>query len=273
MEIKNLIGLEKPLKKLYKRILGKLNLSPVELRKLKKKLQLETIATGPFQKEEKMCPNTRALSIKLNTEQFGDNKVIRKYFNQNGITNIELWLFYLLFGLPAKFSKSFAEKSLATFKAVVVEKEERKRDPSNWLVLSLWHAQEYFETLCILREKHNENEIQSSKELNITHRALWTSLIAEVRKLFDNSRYPNYSLRKIPFFQKQPHKDIVDSIYGNRIISRIINTGNTFTLHLGEDEAEILPVSEICDSNLGDLLKKLEEPIELFNKKRYSEKD
>ncbi len=137
--------------------------------------------------------------------------------------------------------------------------------PANWLDMSLRFASEYFEELCAMRNKYTKAEIQQSKKLTIMHRSLWTSLIAEIRKLFDNSRdYPNYSLRKIDFFKQNQYKSIVDTVYGEKIISRIIKTGNTFTLHLSKNKRDILSVSEICDSNLGELLNKLKKPIQDF---------
>jgi hypothetical protein len=143
-----------------------------------------------------------------------------------------------------------------------------RSNPGDWLLISLMHAQEYFNFLCVFRKRHTEAQIQSDKELNTIHRAVWTALIAEIRKLFDDSRYPNHSLRKSVFSKSSDeNKLIINDVYGNQIIQKIINTANTFTLHLSEEKTNILPVSQICDSDLGNLLKKLEYPIKQFNEK------
>lgn len=146
-------------------------------------------------------------------------------------------------------------------------KEVYKTNPGDWMLISLIHAQEYFDFLCTFRKKYRDDQIQSSKELNTIHRAVWTSLIAEIRKLFDDSRYPNHSLRNSEFFKEELNKSLINTIYGNKILQKIITTANTFTLHLAEEKTKILSVSEICDSNLGDLLKKLEDPIRKFSQR------
>ena len=109
------------LKKLYKQIVTKLNLSQTELEKLRDKLTMENVCAGPFQNDKMMCPNTNALAIKLDVKHFSNDTEIRKYFNQNGITSMNLWMFYILFDLPAMFSKSFTKKSLSVFKTAIDE--------------------------------------------------------------------------------------------------------------------------------------------------------
>ena len=67
------------------------------------------------------------------------------------------------------------------------------------LKFSLRFAKEYLKTLCEMQKFHNEIEIQESKELTIIQRALWTSLIIEVGRLFDT--YKSKSKKVISFKQ------------------------------------------------------------------------
>ena len=144
----------------------------------------------------------------------------------------------------------------------------KERNPAIFLSLSPRFAQEYFEQLGNIRKKYGEDYIQESKELTIHHRALWTALIVEIRKLFGASfkEYKNCSLLEIDFFKEEPHKKVIDFVYGNRIIQKILETSNTFTIHLGKDKEEILSVNEICNSDLKKLLTQLQEPISIFEK-------
>jgi hypothetical protein len=57
------------LKSQYKKILIKLDLSRVQLISLQNRLQSRYICTGPFVKEQKMCPNTTALALKINEQE------------------------------------------------------------------------------------------------------------------------------------------------------------------------------------------------------------
>ena len=109
------------LKKLYKRIRRKLCLSQTELERLRDKLTKDNVCIGPFQDNKMMCPNTNALAIKHRVDYFSDTAEIRKYFHQYKVTNAELWMFYILFDIPAKLSKSFAEKSLSVLRTAVDE--------------------------------------------------------------------------------------------------------------------------------------------------------
>jgi len=107
------------LQMLYKRIIKKLCLSQNKLEILRGKLSIDNVCVGPFQDNNMMCPNTNALAIKHNIDHFSNNTEIRKYFHQNGVTNVELWMFYILFDMPAKLSKSYTEKSLSVFRTAV----------------------------------------------------------------------------------------------------------------------------------------------------------
>lgn len=144
----------------------------------------------------------------------------------------------------------------------------KERKPAIYLSLSLRFAKEYFGQLCNIRKKYGEDGIQESKELTIYHRALWSALIVEIRKLFGASfkEYKNCSLLEINFFKEEPYKKVIDSVYGNRIIQKILKTSNTFTVHLGENKEEILPVNEICNSDLKKLLEQLQNSVSAFEK-------
>ena len=85
---------------------------------------------------------------------------------------------------------------------IIPEYTNEERNASNFLSLSLKFSEEYLECLQDFRRKHTDTEIQVSNELNIIHRALWTSLVVEIRKLFGKSfkNYKNHSLKVIPFF-------------------------------------------------------------------------
>lgn len=141
-----------------------------------------------------------------------------------------------------------------------------KRNPTIFLPLSLRFAKEYLVQLCEIKRVYSEAQIQQSKELTIIHRALWTALVVEVRKMFDNSRFDSYSLKKIDFFQKEPHKSRVDRVYGDRVIQKIIKTGHTFTVHLGKNKEETYSTAEICNSNLEKLFTELKNSMDVFER-------
>ena len=107
-------------KYIYKKILKKISLNKKELLLLKKKLKGDNICAGPFVHNNKMCPNTTALSIKLK-RKFKDNNVVSKNFKQLGVSKIYLWLFYITFDIPSLLSKSFFEKKLDDLREAVDE--------------------------------------------------------------------------------------------------------------------------------------------------------
>lgn len=140
----------------------------------------------------------------------------------------------------------------------------KKRSPIITLSLSLRFAKEYLKMLCEMRETYTLKEIQESKRLTITQRALWTSLIIETGRLFDTYESKNkkvISLKKIDVIKKE-----IDSIHAEAIIGRIINTRKTFTAHWGVEKKEVVSVTEVCNSNLGILLEKLDKPLIKFEK-------
>ena len=75
-------------KYIYKKILEKMNLSKAELLKLKKELREDNICYGPFVKDNKMCPTTTALSIKLKVDKFRNNYIVSKKLKEIGIKKI-----------------------------------------------------------------------------------------------------------------------------------------------------------------------------------------
>ena len=108
------------LKLRYKKILKKLDFSVNQLTELKIRLVPKKICVGPFIKGEKLCPNTMALSLKLNGRP-SDKHAVRKLLNQFGITNFELIIFYILFDFPAMISDKLFEKLLENLKDATQE--------------------------------------------------------------------------------------------------------------------------------------------------------
>ena len=147
---------------------------------------------------------------------------------------------------------------------------KEERNPAVFLPLSLRFVKEYLKQLCEMRNKYKDEEIQESKELTIIHRALWTALLVEVRKLFEDSQYDNYSLRKIDFFKQEPHKSKIDRIFGDADMSKILKTAYTFTTHLSKNKENIYSVSEICNSKLGGLLEELQGPMDAFERTAHA---
>lgn len=138
----------------------------------------------------------------------------------------------------------------------------KKRNPIITLSISLRCAKEYLEMLCKIQKDHTKEEIQESKKLTITQRALWTALIIEIGRLFDEYK----SKKVISFKNIDIIKKDIDAIHGQTIIGKIINTRNTFTAHWGEEKKEIVSAADLCNSNLGILLKKLDQPLIKFEK-------
>lgn len=136
-------------------------------------------------------------------------------------------------------------------------KQRRKRNWALMLKLSLRFAKEYLKALCKMRKHYTGIEIQKSKKLTIIQRALWTSLIIEVGRLFDTYKSKDKNERVISFKKLNLYEKEVDNIFKEKIIQRIRTTRNTFTAHLDEKADDIISVPEICNSNLDDLLEKL----------------
>lgn len=123
-----------------------------------------------------------------------------------------------------------------------------KRDPETLLPLSLRFAKEYFEALCKMQQ--SIEAVQESKELTTKYRALWTALIIEVGRLFDT-----HKSKDVVSFKKLPHlKELIDKYHGEAVIGKIIETRNTFTGHFAKEARVVISGSEICDSNLGEIL-------------------
>jgi len=106
-------------KYIYKKNLKKLNLSKSELLDLKKALREDNICYGPFVKDNKMCPTTTALSIKLKFSKLKNNYIVSKKLKEMGINKTTLIPFYLTFDLPAMVSHKFFVRKLKDFRKVV----------------------------------------------------------------------------------------------------------------------------------------------------------
>lgn len=106
---------------IYRKILKKMNLSKRELSSLKKNLTAGKICAGPFVKKSKMCPVTTAASIKLNAGRFKDKKIVKKSLRKLGVSNVYLNFYYVVFDIPAMFSKNFFQNRLKEFHKVINE--------------------------------------------------------------------------------------------------------------------------------------------------------
>ncbi|MBU4375323.1 hypothetical protein KKH38_02375 [Patescibacteria group bacterium] len=139
-----------------------------------------------------------------------------------------------------------------------------KRNPIIALSLSLRFAKEYLEELKQMQKNYTIDEIQESKKLTIIQRALWTSLIIEIGRIFDT--YQNKDIISFKKINLPEEKNIINNIHGEAIIGKIINTRKTFTAHWGTEKNNVVSVAELCKSNLDILLNKLYKPLATFEK-------
>lgn len=116
------------IKKLYKRILKKLNLPADQLQELKNRLTHESICKGAFVQGEKNCPNTTALATKEGVDKFREANEVKKLLAKYGVGRIELWTFYVIFDLPAMISERFFERRLREMRHTVDELIKSKSD-------------------------------------------------------------------------------------------------------------------------------------------------
>jgi len=149
------------------------------------------------------------------------------------------------------------------------EKSKKIRNPAIILPLSLRFVKEYYQYLCKFQKTYTIDEIEESKELTIIQRAFWTALIIEIGKLFDtyDGNKKVISLKKIPFFENSTWKKKIDLIHGEAVIGKIIKTRKAFTAHFSQEDEGIISVAEICNSNLGNLLKDLDQLLTEFNQR------
>jgi hypothetical protein len=153
-----------------------------------------------------------------------------------------------------------------------MEKKSKKRNPVYALQLSLMNAKEFYEKLCEVHLKIEETSKRFDinreewRDPRILQKALWIALIIEIGRLFDDFRETEskkvISFKKI--FKDSPWKGKIDTVYGSAVISKIIETRNTFMAHISEEQKEIISVSEICNSNLNKLLNELDAPLSAF---------
>lgn len=137
-----------------------------------------------------------------------------------------------------------------------MEKMIEERNHIIALKLSLRFAKEYLKMLYQMQKDNTTDEIQESEKLTIIQRALWTSLIIEIGRLFDT--YETNSKKVISFKKIKSLENDINKIHSEAIIGKIINTRKTFTAHWGAKKNKVVSVTEICNSNLGNLLEKLE---------------
>lgn len=109
------------IKRLYKRIISKFDLSETQLKELRERLIPESICKGPFVQGEKNCPNTTALAIKEGIGKFKVSGTVKRLMEKYGVKSVELFAFYAIFDLPAILSEKYFEKSLAKMRNALDE--------------------------------------------------------------------------------------------------------------------------------------------------------
>ena len=114
-------------KRLYKRILKKLNLTRDQLKELQTRLITRNVSRGPFLSGDKMCPNTTALAIKRGIARFRDDREVKRLLKQYTVTPVELWVFYALFDIPAMVSERLFTRLLQDLKSAVDELSQENR--------------------------------------------------------------------------------------------------------------------------------------------------
>lgn len=121
-----------------------------------------------------------------------------------------------------------------------------KRKPEVLLSISIRFAKEYL--IELEKMQKDIEKVQQSKELTLIHRALWTSLIIEVAKLFDTHN-------NVISYKKLDHlKEEINKYHSEDIIGKIIETRKTFTSHFADTAKEVTMPPEICNSKLGKIL-------------------
>jgi len=143
------------------------------------------------------------------------------------------------------------------------------------LQFSLNAAKDFHKKLCELTAKvdaiQNDDDLllkqdpDEWKETVLLRRAIWIALIIEVGRLFDT--YESGSKKVISFkkvFRNSSLERTINAIHGEAIIAKILNTRNTFTAHIAEQQNNILSAEEICNSNLPELLNRLDGPLTAF---------
>jgi len=115
------------IKHLYKRIIRKFGLSEMQLKELHATLVQGNICKGPFMQGEKSCPNTTALAIKEKRTVLKDSSQVRALMRKYNVLGSELWVFYIVFDLPAQLSDSYFKKALKDMRNAVNELIEEAR--------------------------------------------------------------------------------------------------------------------------------------------------
>ncbi len=110
------------IKWIYKRIIRKIDLPKNQLIELNKRLLSENICKGSWVEGEKNCPNTTALAIREDVGRFKvDSGVKQLLLKKYRVSSVELWIFYVIFDIPAMISQRFFEKSLTSMKTAIDE--------------------------------------------------------------------------------------------------------------------------------------------------------
>lgn len=150
-----------------------------------------------------------------------------------------------------------------------------RRDPVSALQLSLQNAKEFLKKLREFTERVDAIQANPKRlinknpdeweEVRIIRKALWIALIIEVGRLFDT--YEKETKKVISFksvFKNTNLEKTINKIHETAIVGKIINTRRTFTAHIAEQKNDIISAPEICNSNLGALLDKLDAPLSDF---------
>lgn len=157
--------------------------------------------------------------------------------------------------------------------------ENKKRNPAYALHFCLSNAKDYFEKLKVLHNRQNElkKQLDSGKyftdgqdkewmNMAVYIRAIKSALILEVYKMFDTFSGKNsvISFKSIEFFKLPAIKKEIDSLSGHAIVGDIMKTRKTWTAHMGENIDDIISTEKIVESNLLDIIKKLDEILSIY---------
>lgn len=104
---------------IYRKILKKIDLSRIELLRLKDKLTTSDICYGPFVLGDRVCPSTAALAIKLKPDTQLHLIDIKRVLRQHGVGTFCQVLFYITFDMPSSISARFFKKQLQKFRTVI----------------------------------------------------------------------------------------------------------------------------------------------------------
>ena len=154
--------------------------------------------------------------------------------------------------------------------------ELKKRNWVEMMELSLGDAKKFLKGLCDIDSKLSliDNNLELDSKINneeynhltLLRRAFRISLIIEIGRLFDTyDKKPTISFGQIKYFkQNRIFKKEIDSIRGEVIISKIIETRNNYIAHISEIYSDVVSNSNICNSKLEGLLDRLDKILKEF---------